>query len=114
MRWNDGGTVYQNDTGPVFEALFLRSDGVTVVDLTEWAGWFSFAYPGAPPHVIRAAQVDGVNGIVRYFPQGDEFTTIGDILIQATAMKVDATVGTDRAFFEVSHPIVRRRVVAKP
>jgi len=114
VRWDAEGTVYQNDTGPVLEFLFLQQDGRSVLDLTGYCGWVSFAYPGAAPHIVRAAQMDAVNGIVRYFPQGDEFTTVGDILFQATAMLVDAPAGVDRAFFEVSHPLIRRRVVSKP
>jgi hypothetical protein len=113
LRWNAEGTVYQNDTGPVLEFLFLQQDGQTVRDLTGYCGWVSFAYPGSAPHVVRAGQVDAANGIIRYFPQGDEFPTVGDILFQATAMLVDAA-GTDRAWFEVSHPLIRRRVVTKP
>jgi len=113
VRWHSYETVYQNDT-PVLEFLFLKRDGQSVVDLSNYAGEVAFWLEDAAPHVVRAGQIDGVNGIVRYFAKGDEFTTVGDVLFQATVRAKDAAQGIDRAYFPISHPVVRWRVIQKP
>jgi hypothetical protein len=112
VRWHEYETVYQGDI-PVLEFLFTKKDGQTVVDLTGYAGWVTFWYPDALPHRIRAAVVDGTNGIVRYFSVGDEFPTVSDVLFQATVQVVDLNLGTDKAWFEISHPVVRWRVLPR-
>jgi hypothetical protein len=111
VQWFDEGTVYKDATGPVLEFLFLQAGGVVVQDLAGWCGFVTFWYPGSAPHVQRAAQVDATNGILRYFPVGDEFPAVGSVRFQAEAMLVDHADGTDQAFFTVCHPVIRRRVV---
>lgn len=114
LAWHEEGTVYKNATGPVWEFLFLQEGGSAVVDLTGWVGYVTFWYPGVAPHVQRAAQVDGANGILRYYPVGDEFSTVGQVRFQAEALLVDHADGTDRAFFTVAHQVIRRLVVEAP
>lgn len=116
VRYTDFGQFYRADTGPVLEFLFLQQDGNSVMDLTGRAGWVTFWLADASaPHVTRGAQVDGSNGILRYFPQGDEAPTAGkDLNMQATQVTIDATPGNDRAWFRISHPIVKRAIVEKP
>ena len=113
VRWDEPGTVYRGQTDRVLEFAFLHQDG-TVQDLTGCNGFVTFWYSGAAVHLTRQAQVDATNGIVRYFPQGDEFPTVGDVCFQATAMKMDDPVGVDRLQQTFSHGIVRRRVVETP
>jgi hypothetical protein len=113
-KWEEEDIVYKNDTGPVLEFLFLKEDARNVRDLTGWHGWVSFWYADGDP-LVRAGVVDGANGILRYFPQGDEYSVAGkDVLIQATVELTDMPTGTDRAYFSVSFPIVRRTVLEKP
>jgi len=113
VRWDHVERVYKNDTGPVLKPLFTTADRV-VRSLVGHAGWLSFWRPNTAPHVIRAAFVDGANGMHRYAPQGDEYAAVGEVKLQATDLTVDVPAGIDRAWFTLSHPIVIREVVDRP
>jgi len=119
--WDQGGYVYQGDTGEVLDFLFEQEDGVTPRDLSGYHGWVSFWYPGADVHLERAGLIVAAEGILRYMPRGDEFTTLGDILFQATISAKHVGVGVDRGYFKESQSkdgksfgVIRRRVVPRP
>jgi len=111
-------TLYQNDTGPILQAAFLELDENTVVSLVGYGGWFSFWVPGAAPHIVRAAAVNGALGLVTYTPKGDEFASLGDLRYQATVMHPDytenASTASGRGYFTLSGPVCRAVVVRKP
>lgn len=105
----------KNDTAPVIEIIFTKKDRNTVVPLTGYSGFVSFWVPGSAPHVVRQGQVDGVNGIVRYFPRGDEFATKGQLRFQATVFMNDFTVtAVGQGFFMVSGEKFHANVIERP
>jgi len=90
------------------EFLFMEEDETTPRDLSGFAAWVSFWHPEAAPHVVRAAVVDGSNGIVTYELRGDEFDAIGEVLSTVTIS--DPATGS----FETSFPIVRTSTRRNP
>jgi hypothetical protein len=110
-RWSEYRTIFQYST-QVLRFSFRQRNGQFAHSLTGRAAWVTFWYPGAAPHIIRACKVDGANGFAIYFPQGDEFSTVGDILMQPTAEMIDVDLGIDRGFCEFSFPIVRWHVIS--
>lgn len=105
----------KNDTAPVMEIMFIKRDKNTIVNLNGYAGVVSFWIPGSAPHVVRQGQVDGTNGIVRYFPKGDEFSAKGQLRFQATVFAPDFNgTALGQGFFRISGEIFKAEVIEKP
>lgn len=97
--------VYVGDK-KALEFSFLKEDGLTPRDLTGHAAEVSFWHEDLAPHIVRAATVDPVNGLVKYDLRGDEFDSVGEVLVTATVLSPD--------FFASSFPLVRRLVRRRP
>lgn len=111
---DQGGYVYQNETGSVLDFLFAQDDGATPRDLTGYHGWVTFWYSGSGVHLVRAGTIVPLEGLLRYLPRGDEFPNLGNVTFQATISAAHVGVGVNRGYFKVSSGAIRRRVVPRP
>ncbi len=86
-------------------SFLLMADAKTARDLSGFGAWVTFWYEDEVPHVVRAARVDGPNGLVTYELRGDEFARKGVVFAQATVMS------PQQGFFEHSSEIVPLQVL---
>jgi hypothetical protein len=114
-NWDMVRTVERGSVSSMIRFGVVEADLVTVKDLTGYAAWVSFSYPGAAPHVMRAATLSNASsGIVLYATQGDEFPTVGMCRMQLTLSAADTGIGVSRGFFDESLQEVRREVMEVP
>lgn len=105
------------DSGRAISFLFTKGNRKEVRDLTGYSGWVSFWYTGATtPHVARAGVVTAASGLLTYTLLGDEFTTAGECMAQATVAPVDWYLGSapGRGGHMVSADVVKFVVKARP
>jgi len=108
--------VHVGDVGRRLSFAFLKATRLEVQTLTGYAAWVKFWYGETAPHVTRACAVDGVNGLAIYELLGDEYTTVGELLVQFTVSTPDWYAGgaPGRFFARVSSDIIRMVVKRRP
>ena len=84
--------------------------------LTGYAAWIEFWYLDSDPHIVRAAKVDGANGLTIDVLQGDEFTMPGEVNAQFGIMLPDWYVAGQAGISYITTPskIMKFRVHARP
>lgn len=107
--------VRVGETGPTIEEQLILEDG-TPLDLTGYAATIRFWYPGSAGHINRGCKIsDAENGVVQYFPRGDEYPTVGTVLRQVTVMAPQwSPTSFGRGFFRQSFEVTKRRVLGAP
>jgi len=107
--------VHVGDVRPL-SFVFLKPNRVEPWSLVGYGAGISFWYGDLPPHIERAASVDGPTGVVTYELLGDEFTTEGDIFAQFEVIVPDWYVNgaVGRSFVRTCSPILKLRVMRRP